>query len=309
MSKKQRKKTAKSAAVSGDGMMPSGLYGRSLVTGDMDSAVLPVFLIGYWVGALEILAADNQELEVLEPALLELDNALESAVDIPKHFENCQRAIQMIRQQLESIPESGASNRISIGNAIHTMSRILNSAGSVEGVGEREPIRGWFIIGLRAGWWDKGDETEETWVPSDSHLQKTLLTKEAVQNFKASLGSSTDRLGDVKHWLGQCKPPIWVPPGKSRKASFNGRELTEAEYDVLIAIYKYGRACSVEGPSNDDSKGLTTQELVDTSGRASAANSLSELRRWPETKEYISGKGEGPVRFVREVPPPPDLQL
>ncbi len=158
----------------------------------------------------------------------------------------------------------------------------------------------WFVPGVKAGLLD------EVWTTDGESkiyksMMKDLLTglEYAGINRKHKLrkglsGSVPNAFGLIHGWLFSQTNTLWKADFLNAEYSFNGQNLTEAQFKVLCAIYN----C-------DAKKGFTQSQLRKESDCDSAHNILGVLRRMKKVMGFISAKGA--ARWIKPCPPPPSI--
>jgi hypothetical protein len=210
----------------------------------------------------------------------------------------------LARQELEGILQSHSDLLLPAGK-IKMLCRKVKSSVNID---KHKPVDiacRWLIVGMETAALDLIVEAKAS--RNEINKQKLQLTQawnnvitQADSRNNIRLGKTSPSFVDTKHvrqWLKVNAQAIWEPAiCKEEKHRFNGRVLSDAEFTIMVTLRKY--ACG------STAMGLTVVELQKKSGVPSARNCLPKLRKYPETRGFISPGP--PLRFIGEAPEPPE---
>lgn len=273
------------------------LYSR---TGNQDQNALALhfFEVGYHLWRLLEVVHQRKQKEEVERLLVrtrESLNWLKKYATLPD--SRAQIAANQIGVHLDKAHQAGLSFA-----GLESTLGIARSATSLSGDGS-DPARAWFLVGLYAAAADlctASPQPKELFHDADKELLDCLgpiiRCSAAVRLLNQVQHLKHSRFDSISGWLRAHGSKLWEPVQSPRvNPRFNRREIQDVEYKVLVAArtYAYGEGAA----------GLSVKELEALTKNPSSANALSKLRKYPETRPFLSPRGK--LKFIGIAPEPP----
>jgi len=273
----------------------SRLYQVDAECNDQNGLALAFFRTGFYTRLIMPAAdAGKASKPVRSKSITELNKALHMACEYSAPGTRAHHAVLNITRYVQATAQASSGTYVRQAQVLYTAVRSL---ARVDADAE-DPARTWLLIGLLAGDTPVGVKGKT--------VQPTLLRLLApvITDVRQMTAIKNDVVGgqpifDVLDlWLVSNAEALWEPSNQlGVRPRFNGRQITNTEYDVLKAI-------RIHAYSQDTSDGLSAQQLAKHSGHPGAYNALAALRKYPETSKFLTRSGS--VRFIRSAPLPPN---
>ena len=264
---------------------------------DQNALAIHFFNVGFGVWRLVDAAIDKIKLPATQPDVDALRKSLQMIKRLSKEDTPARIFASAVERAVDKCCTTGhAAGRLLLGDAKMICST-GRTAATVREAHEEDQSRRWFLIGIFTAGCDLQPHRERTRDPLravDNDFLKIIVPvvgdRVASRLIMQATGSNSLLHDTVIGYLNANAQALWQPPDQhGTTCRFNGRELSNVEYEIMELVFHAGQI------------GLTTKQLTAT--HPSGANVLGRLRKYPETKPYLSLRS--PARFISPAPPPP----